>query len=654
MALSGLFTSRRARAWIALLCIGLMVIAVNIIAGRLSASRLDLTREGLYTLSRGTRQTLAHIDEPITLRLYYSSRLGGSVPAYGIYAQRVRELLEEYVAAAHGKLRLEIYNPQPFSDVEDRAVAFGLQSVPLDEQGEQVFFGLAGTNSTDDQQTIAFFAPERERLLEYDLTRLVHNLAVPKRPTVGLISSLPLEGDMMAAMRGQPMRPMAIIEQLRQVARVETIGGNLDAAPSDIDVLMLVHPQNLPQKTLFAIDQFVLKGGKAIVFVDPYSELQASERAQPGTPADSNLEPLFKKWGLRLLPNTVAGDRENAMRVAVHRPGGGAQALDYVGWLKLHDGNINRDDVITADLKQLTMGSAGILEPVDGAATNLEPLVTTSPEAEKIPVDKVAPLPDVAALLTGFKSDETRYTLAARITGPAETAFPDGPPKPAQAGKPDDTSKSKEPSRPAENAPPPADFLRQSGQPINVVVVADTDMLDDRFWADTRDFFGRRVVVPFANNADFITNAIEVLAGGEDLIGLRSRGTSARPFTVVDDIQRAADERYAAEQRSLQDKLKQTQQKLRELTGNEPANAANLSPEQAKTIDEFRAEMVATRRQLRAVQAALRRDIEWLKAVLEFCDIALVPILVALAAVVLGAMRLRRRHRRQAQQPALA
>ena len=652
MALSGLTASRRARAWIALVCIGLMLIAVNIIAGniiagRLPAPRLDLTREGLYTLSRGTRQTLARIDEPITLRFYYSSRLGDSAPAYAVYAQRVRELLDEYVAAAKGKLRLEVYNPQPFSDVEDRAVGFGLQAVPLDEQGEQVFFGLAGTNSTDDQQTIAFFAPDRERLLEYDLTRLVHNLALPKRTTIGLISRLPLEGDMMAARRGRPMRPMAIMEQLRQVARVETIGGDLDAVPPDVDVLMLVHPQNLPQKTLFAIDQFVLKGGKALVFVDPYSELQAGERAQPGMPADSDLEPLFKKWGLRLVPNTVAGDRRDAMRVAVHAPGGAAQALDYVAWMKLRGADINRDDVITADLKQLALGSPGILEPVEGAAAKFEPLVTTSPEAEKIPVDKVAPLPDVAALLTDFKSDNTRYTLAARISGPAETAFPEGPPKPAQAAKPEEQTK------PAEAAAPPTDFLRQSSQPINVVVVADTDMLDDRFWADTRDFFGRQVIVPFANNADFVANAVEVLAGGEDLIGLRSRGSSARPFTVVDDIQRAVDERYAAEQRGLQDKLKQTQQKLRELTGNEPGNAANLSPEQAKAIDEFRAEMIATRQQLRAVQAALRQDIEWLKALLEFCDIALVPILVAIAAVVLGAIRVRRRHRRQTR-PALA
>jgi len=643
MALSGLVASRRARAWIALLCIALMLIGVNIIAGRLANARLDLTREGLYTLSRSTRLTLAHIDEPVTLRLYYSSRLGDSVPAYAIYAQRVRELLDEYVAAAHGKLQLETYNPPPFSDVEDRAVAFGLQAVPLDEQGEQVFFGLAGTNSTDDQQVIAFFSPERERLLEYDLTRLVHNLAVPKRTTVGLVTGLPLEGDVMAAMRGRPLRPMAIIEQLRQTARIESIGANFDAVPPDIDVLLLVHPQDLAQKTLFAIDQFVLKGGKALVFVDPYSELQAGERTQPGAPADSDLEPLFKKWGVRLLPNVVAGDRQNAIRVAVHRPGGGAQALDYVAWLKLQGADVNRDNVMTADLKQLAMGSVGILEPVDGAATSFEPLVTTSPESEKIPVDKIAPLPDVAGLLTGFRSDNSRYTLAARIAGRIETAFPDGAPQ-AAPPKPDE-------QKPAVSENPPADFLRQSVQPINVVVVADTDMLDDRFWADTRDFFGRRIVTPFTNNADFVANAIEVLAGGEDLIGLRTRGGSARPFTVVQDIQRAADERYAAEQRALQDKLKQTQQKLRELTGNEPASAANLSADQAKAIDEFRAEMVTTRQQLRAVQAALRSDIEWLKAIIEFCDIALVPILVAVAAIVLGALRLRRRRYRQ---PALA
>src|SRR5204863_10027333 len=353
-----------------------------------------------------------------------------------------------------------------------------------------------------------------------------------------------------------------------------TLGPHRDAVPPENDGWTLVTAHTVPRKTLGASDACVLEGGKALVCVGPYSELPAGQRSRPGQPADSDLEPLFKKWGVRLLPNVVAGDRQDAIRVAVHRPGGGAQALDYVAWIKLHGDDINRDNVVTAELKQLAMGSAGILEAVEGATTTFEPLVTTSPEGAKIPVDKIAPLPDVAGLLTGFKSDHTRYTLAARIGGNAETAFPDGPPQPA-AEKPDEPNK-------AGTSTPPSDFLRQSTQPINVLVVSDTDMLDDRFWAESRDFFGHRIVAPFTNNADFVANAIEILAGGEDLIGLRSRGSSARPFTVVEEIQRAADERYAAEQRALQEKLKVTQQKLRELTGSEPGNAANLSAEQTR------------------------------------------------------------------------
>src|SRR5216684_4089750 len=206
----GIAESRRARSLIALVCIGLMLVATNVIAARFLPERLDLTAERLYTLSQGTRLTLAHIDEPITLRFYYSARLGDAIPAYGVYAQRVRELLDQYVAAAHGKLRLEVYQPQPFSDIEDRAVAFGLQGVPLNTQGEQIYFGLAGTNSTDDQQTIPFFAPERERLLEYDLTRLVHALAFPKRTVIGLLSTLPLDGA--GSRGGRPARAMAVLQ----------------------------------------------------------------------------------------------------------------------------------------------------------------------------------------------------------------------------------------------------------------------------------------------------------------------------------------------------------------------------------------------------------------------------------------------------------
>jgi ABC-type uncharacterized transport system involved in gliding motility auxiliary subunit len=260
----------------------------------------------------------------------------------------------------------------------------------------------------------------------------------------------------------------------------------------------------------------------------------------------------------------------------------------------------------------------------------------------KIPAEKLTGLPDVAALLAEFKPDDKRYILAAHVTGAAESAFPDGPPKPA---KPE--AKEGEPAPPAPEPAPAAESLKQSAKPINVVVVADTDMLDDRFWLEKQEFFGQRMLVPSANNGDFVANAIEVLAGGDDLVGLRSRGTSARPFEVVERIQTEAQARYSAEERALQARLKDTQTKLASLTGKDQANApASLSAEQTKAIEEFRADMVQTRRQLRDVQAALRSDIGRLKTGLEFFDIALIPIIVAAAAVILGALRLRRRSRR--------
>jgi len=657
--LQSLLASRRGLALLVLVLIVVMVASANIVAARFFSSRLDLTAEHLYTLSKGTRSTLAKIDEPITLRFYYSTRLGDEVPSYNVYAQRVRELLDQYVAAAHGKIRLEVYNPQPFSDIEDRAVAFGLKGVPLNQQGEQVYFGLAATNSTDDQQVIAFFAPERERFLEYDLTKLIHSLAFPKKTVVGLMTTLPLEGDMMAMMRGRPSEPMAVIEQLQQLDNIKPVPMDIDAIPADVDVLMLVHPQNLSDKTLFAIDQFVLKGGKALVFVDPLSELQASHPSQihpPSAPNSSDLERLFKSWGFEVPSKTVVGDRRNAQRVGVPVAGRGTRPLDYIAWLNLKAANLNRDDMITADLNHVMMASSGIIEPLDGAKTTIEPLITTSPDSTKIAAENLSGLPDVAGLLSQFKSDNKRYILAAHVTGMVDTAFPDGPPKPPEPAKPEAAAKpaatdppgaekpeaASAPANPAEASV--ADWLKTSAQPINVVVVADTDMLDDRFWMQTQDFFGQRIAVPTANNGDFVANAIEVLAGGNDLVGLRSRGTAARPFLVVDRIERDAQERYSAEERALQQKLKDTQTKLADLTGKDQANApTTLSPEQTKAIEEFRAEMLQTRRQLRNVQSALRSDIGRLKGMLEFLDIALIPIIVAAVAVVLGVVRLRRR-----------
>jgi ABC-type uncharacterized transport system involved in gliding motility auxiliary subunit len=642
--------SRRTVAIVALAAAAVLFVAVNVIANHvLRSTRLDLTERHLYTLSAASKKTLAHIDEPITLRFYYSPRLGDDVPSYGVFAQRVREMLEEYAALARGKIKLEILDPEPFSPTEDRAVAFGLQGVPIDAAGDQVYFGLAATNSTDDQQVIPFFQPDRERFLEYDLTKLIHGLAFPKKTVVGLVTSLPLEGDYMAALQGHPLQPYAIIDQMRQLYRVDTLSADFDKVPEDVDVLMIVHPQHLSDKTLYAIDQFVLKGGKALVFVDPYSETQAAHQnpmAGAAPPGASDMAKLFAAWGLAMDKGKVAGDLVNGRQVNAGTEDR-VEPVEYVAWLSLKPDSLNRDDPITGDLSRVNLATAGVLHPLPGAKTSFEPLLTTSPEAEEIPVEKVEGLPDVAGLLNGFKPGGKRLTLAAHITGPAATAFPAGPPQPPKGHeRPEDKAKGTTPGKDAAAAAAPAQ-IKTAVQPINVVVVADTDMLDDRFWVQSQDFFGQRVVVPTAGNGDFVENAIDELSGGTDLMGLRTRGTSARPFEVVEAIQRAADARSEAREKELQQQLKETQAKIKQLQGGAgPGGNVALATEQTKALENFRSQMLNIRAQLRQVQLDLRQDIDRLKAELEFFDIAFIPILVGLAALVLGLVRLQRRKRR--------
>jgi ABC-type uncharacterized transport system involved in gliding motility auxiliary subunit len=653
-----LVPSRRSLAVIGLLAAAILFVSINVIADRtLGTTRIDLTQGKLYTLSPGTRATLAKISEPVVLRFYYSKKLGTEIPSYGVYAQRVREMLEEYAAAANGKIDLQEYDPQPFSAVEDRALAFGLQGVPLDQGGEQIYFGLAATNSTDDQQVIPFFQPERERFLEYDLTKLIHSLAFPKKPVIGLISDLPVEGDLMAAMQGQPMIPYQVIQQIKPLYDIKDLSTDLDAVPSDVDVLMIAHPQHLSDKTLYAIDQYVLKGGKALVFVDPNSETQQMHPSQlnpPGMPNDSDMAKLFKAWGIEMEPKVVAGDRKAARRVnagtAQH-----VQAMDYVAWLSLDQTNLNRDSLITADLTHVNMASSGILDPLKDAKTTFTPLISTSADSMPIPVAKVqGGIPDVGGLLRDFKPGDKKLVLAAQVTGPAETAFPDGPPKDekkaADSKDNKDAGKSDQPSGSAADAskaqtPPGPPEVKTAEKPIQVIVVADTDILEDRFWEQSQDFFGQTVVIPVANNGDFVANALDALAGGDDLISLRSRGTSARPFELINNIQKEADTRYQATEKDLETKLKDTQDKIKQLREQGGRPGATLAAEQERAIDNFQSDMLTIRQQLRQVQLALRRDINRLEGFTEFVDVALVPIVVALVALFIGAVRMRRRQR---------
>ncbi|GGJ20656.1 GldG family protein [Neoroseomonas lacus] len=615
-----------------------LAIGVNMLVDRVAPrARVDLTQQHLYTLSDGTKSVLRGLQDPVTLRLFYSRRLGAAVPAYGSYAERVRAMLEEYVAVSGGKIQLEVLDPEPFSETEDRALAFGMQGVPVDQSGEQIYFGLAGSNLLDDERSIPFFQPDRERFLEFDLTRLVYELSNPRRPVVGVMSTLPLNGDprMMMMMRGGPApQPFAVMQTLRQFYAVQDVPLDTQRIPDDVQVLMVVHPQNLSDATQYAIDQFVMRGGKLMVFVDPYSEGQASRPGpggRPPTDTASQLNRLLNAWGVDAPSEAVVLDLRGAWRVRAN-PTDRVQAVDYLAWFNLQGDSINSSEVATAQLNQVTVASAGHLRRRDGATVEFVPLLQSSERSMLANVERVRENPDPARILAEFRPENLHRTIAARVRGELNSAFPDGPPPPPEGSE-----------RPADF---PAHRAHSDGA-ANLVVFADADLLEDRFWVRTQDFFGQQVATPFSDNGSLVANIVDTFAGGDALISLRSRGESIRPFTVVDDIRRDADARFRQTERELTERLQQTERRLRELRqgqgGERGQGAAVITPEQRAEIDAARAQILQTRQQLRAVQLDLRRDIERTEVWLRVVNIAAVPLLLAFFAIGLGIARSRRR-----------
>jgi ABC-type uncharacterized transport system involved in gliding motility auxiliary subunit len=625
-----------------------LFIGVNIIANEtLWGWRLDLTAENLFTLSPGTRNILANIKEPITLRLYFSARQFAGIPQYQNHGRRVRDLLEEYEAKSAGKIHLQVIEPEPFSEAEDQAVAFGIQRLPISSAGEMAYLGLAGTNSTDDEETIPFLAPEREHALEYDITKLVYSLANPTRRTIGVVSSLPVFGFGPASFPGAGGgQPWMIASLLRELYEVRDLGVDFDRIDDQISTLVVIHPKELPDTAQFAIDQFVLRGGKALVFVDPLAEEDQSQ-ASPGMPmavpgGGSDLPKLFNAWGIELIAGKVVADPETAIRVRANLPNGaGARDVEYLPWLDLGAAYLNRDEFVTNELERVNVGSAGALKKADKSTIEFTPLISTSGRAGTLDPLRVQFGRDPLELLRTFSAPGETYVLAARLHGEVETAFPDGAPKQETAGEEQQTeSAAKGSEKAAEEAP----AIKSSQGPINVIVVADTDVLADRFWVNVQNFLGMQLPQVFADNANFVINAVDILGGNDDLIGLRSRGEYARPFTVVQDIQRRAEAQFREQERALEAKLEETENQLRELqTKTESGGELLLSAEQRAAIDQFRAEQVNTRKQLRAVQHNLRSNIERLGTWLKVVNIGAVPLLVVALALGVSLTKARRR-----------
>ena len=592
----------------------------------LTTWRIDLTQNKLFTLSKGTINILNNLEEPVQLDFYFSQKAINDFPLLANYGIRVRDMLEELTTHAHGKLILNIIEPETFSEAEDQAVASGLRTVSVSANSDRVYFGLVGTNSTDDEKVIPFFQTNRESALEYDLTKLIYNLAYPDKRIVGVYSQLPIIGK-----KGDQTAPTwTIVNALKEFFEIIDLNQNIDALNQKIDVLMLVHPKKLNTETLYAIDQYLLKGGKAIIFLDPLAE---QDKTQPDAASPnvmpilySYLDEILEKWGLKISKEKIVADINAAMRVQASGPRG-PQEIDYLPWLRLTNKNFNPDDFSTSELNILHMGTVGAIENINENEIKVEitPLIQTSKQSTKLERDLILFQRDPTVILNNFKSDEKNHLIAARIRGKVQTAFPDGLPIDKNDEELMDDG-----------------FINEGN--INVILVSDTDILADHFWIRKQDMLGVSVPQPIANNGDFVINSIENLSGSTDLINLRGRGKYSRPFERVEAIRKEAEAEFREREKELQVALQETENEIRKLQqeqGNEKSYLLNnkLTAE----IEKLRNERLATRKELRSVQHDLRKNIEKLGSQLRFINIGLIPLLITLLALIIGIYRANRR-----------
>ena len=625
--------NRLAIAGLTLLLI--LFLSVNVLSsGWLTSARLDLTKDKLYTLSESTIKLLKDVKEPVTFRLYLSGGLAQAVPHLGIYANRVRDLLLEYQSVSNGKVKLEVLDPAPFSSIEDRAVAAGLRGIPAVSGGDNMYFGLVGSNTTDDIETIPFIQIDREAFLEYDLSKMLYALVTSKPTVVGIVSTLPTDGTMKVTVTGrqEPVAPYVVRNQIGELFETRFLGKEIDEVPSDVNVLMVVHPKNQSARTIFAIDQYMLAGGKAIIFVDPFAEVEGMQGQMLGsTIGGSSLEKVFKVWGIEYDINTVVGDRLSARKVL---PEAGNRPIEYLPWLELRGPSLDRSSPITSGIDVVALASAGHLSVKDNSSLKITPLLISSPGAGLIDSKKVQGFRNPKKLLREFKADKKQYILAGRVTGSVQTAFPDGVPAP---GKDQDGNL-------VEVNPWQRPILAQSESPLDVIVVADADILADRFWVIMRDFAGQRVPVPTANNGDFVLNSIEALAGSSSLMELRGRGSASRPFKVLQDIQKTASQKFEDKERGLRQTITKTEKKLQQLRRRNPESSAKVVSERdRREMEKMQREILGFRSELRKVRRSLTQDYQRLEMQLWFLNIALVPILLIIFSIALSVIRIIRR-----------
>jgi ABC-type uncharacterized transport system involved in gliding motility auxiliary subunit len=611
-----------------------LVIAVNFLVSFVNA-RADLTEGDVYTLSPGTRSVVAKLEAPVKLRLYYSQ--GGDVPVgLKTFAKRVEDLLREYQAAAKGKVIVEKFNPEPDSDAEESAQLDGIEG-QLTNTGEKFYFGLS-IAFLDQKAAIPVLTPDRERLLEYDITRGIAQVGEAKKPVVGVMSGLPVMGRSLDPVRKQqPTEAWVLIQELKKIFDVREVKMDAQKVDDDIKVLMVIHPRNLSEETEYAIDQYVLRGGKLIAFVDPYAYFdQQPDLQNPfgGNQAgQSTFYNLFKAWGVDVDMGKVVADMSFAS-------GEGPRLLPTL--LSLNPQALNPDDVVTSQVGTMLIPFGGSFKNKLAEGLKQTVLAHTSKNAQ--PVDLIIATLSGEPSTRGFQPTGEEMPLAIRLTGKFFSAFPEGKPKPYMPPRKD--KKGVEEKKAAEKPEP---HLKQSAEENSMVLVADVDLLTDGAAVEIQEVFGQRVPVPRNGNLAFALGLIEHFSGDEALIGLRSRASFTKPLTVIREMEASAQQQYLGKIKELEDSLNQTQEKLKDIQRAKGGITSSiLSAEQQVELDNFRKTAVETRRVLKDLRKNLRVETDKLQFWTKVINIALVPLLVAIAGIALALVKRRRLRAAQA------
>ena len=638
--------------------IGLLAITVGLVIcvlviSSLPSVRIDLTEDDLYSLSPGTKNIVANLQGPLEIMFFYSESATEDTPQIRTYANRVQELLREIVIASNNRISLSVIDPQPFSEEEDLATQFGIQAVPISQGAPGIYFGLVVAQPEDREnnpqgraaETLPLIRPELEQFLEYEFMKLITKVNEPDLQVVGLLTELDIDGgfDPVAGQATQQWMIMDIIRQLYAVQRVDKSAEEID---EEIDILMIVHPQGLSEQMLYAIDQFVMRGGKTMVFLDPNADSMVS-RTQQGNliPAgmSSELPGLLEAWGIEFPGDKVLTDNELALRVSM---GQGQRPIAHLGMLGAQRNFLTQSDSVTSRLETINMSSPGVIRQAAGANTRFEALIVSSSDSMLMDARLLEDVTDPSILFDEFVSADISHTIAARISGVIKTAFPDGRPiDPVEVtGEEVDEPDSEITDAVVAEEEPVPEHLNSSNSEVNILVFADTDMLSDRMWVQVGQFMGQRIPRPFSNNGDMVINALDNLSGGADLSSIRGRGTYSRPFTRVIQLQRQADDRLRVEEAELLDRLAEAEASLAELNQDENGElVGQVTPQIQAEVDRFNEQMLETRRSLRDVQYQLTEDIEQLGANLKLINTALIPVLLSLLALLLSYLRAQRR-----------